>query len=313
METIRIGSRGSRLALWQAEWTKRVLADAGFAASITVIRTTGDKILDVPLAALGGKGLFVKEIEEALLADEIDLAVHSMKDVPARIPAPLLLAAIPRREDPRDAFISRAGVSFIELPMGAALGTSALRRQSQLLARRPDLRCLPLRGNLDTRLKKLADGVCDAVILAAAGLRRMGWEGQVTEYLSPDLCLPAIGQGALGLECRRDDHVTRERIAFLNDDETACCVAAERALLLRLDGGCQTPIAGYATRSGDQLTLTGLVANLDGTQIIRESATGPATAPEALGVAVAERLLARGADVILKTLGGAPSPQPSPP
>jgi len=302
MERVRIGSRGSRLALRQAEWTKEALANAGVAASITVIRTTGDTILDVPLAAVGGKGLFVKEIEEALLAKEIDLAVHSMKDLPAEIPAPLLLAAVTRREDPRDVFISRSGVSFAELPTGATLGTTSLRRQSQMLARRSDLRCIPLRGNLDTRLKKLSDGVCDAIVLAAAGLRRMGWEGQVTEYLSTDLCLPAIGQGVLGLECRKDDHATRERIAFLNDLETACCVAAERTLLLRLNGGCQTPIAGYATRSGDQLTLTGLVANLDGTQVIRVSDTGPAAAPESLGVAVAERLLARGADAILQTL-----------
>ena len=299
---IRIGSRGSRLALWQAEWTQKALEQQGIEAAVTVIQTTGDRVLDAPLAQLGGKGLFVKEIEEALLAGKIDLAVHSMKDVPTQIPTPLMLAAITRREDPRDVFISRRGVLFADLPAGATLGTSALRRQSQLLAIRPDLRCLSLRGNLDTRLRKMSEGVCDALILAAAGLRRMGWEGQVTEYLSPEVSLPAIGQGALGLECRRDDSATRERIAFLNDLETACCVAAERALLLRLEGGCQTPIAGHATQSGAQLTLTGLVANLDGTQIIRVLQSGPSSAPEALGIAVAERLLARGADALLKAL-----------
>jgi hydroxymethylbilane synthase len=300
--TLRIGSRGSPLALWQATWVQKNLATQGIVATLTVIRTTGDKILDVPLAQVGGKGLFVKEIEEALLNGEIDLAVHSMKDVPTQTPAPLLLAVIPKREDPRDAFIGRQGVSFADLPTGAVIGSSSLRRQSQLLARRPDLTCLPLRGNLDTRLRKLTEGVCDAIILAAAGLRRMGWEGQITEYLPPDFCLPAIGQGALGLECRKEDAQTRAQIAFLNDPETACCVTAERALLLRLEGGCQTPIAGHATRLGDHLTLTGLVASLDGAQIIREQQTGPAATPEALGIALAERLLARGADVLLTSL-----------
>ncbi len=300
--SLRIGSRGSPLALWQATWVQKNLAAQGIVATLTVIRTTGDKILDVPLAQVGGKGLFVKEIEEALLHGEIDLAVHSMKDVPTQIPDPLILAVIPKREDPRDAFISRAGIPFVGLPTGAVIGSSALRRQSQLLARRPDLKCLPLRGNLDTRLRKLEEGVCDAVILAAAGLARMGWTGQITEYLSPELCLPAIGQGALGLECRKDDAETRARIAFLNDPETACCVTAERALLLRLEGGCQTPIAGHATLAGNRLTLTGLVASLDGTQIIREQQSGPATAPEGLGIAVAERLLARGADILLRAL-----------
>jgi len=301
-QPIRIGSRGSRLARTQAAWVQEALEKRGLSAAISIIKTTGDKILDVPLAMVGGKGLFVKEIEEALLAGEIDLAVHSMKDVPTAIPEQLLLSAITRREDPRDVLISRQGIPLSALPTGATVGTSSLRRQSQLRAHRPDLRYLPLRGNLDTRIKKMSAGACDAIILAAAGLHRLHWKGQITEYLSPDVSLPAIGQGALGLECRKDDAITRDRIAFLNDPETACCVAAERALLRRLSGGCQTPIAGYATLSRGPLTLTGLVASLDGTTLLRASQTGAPETPESLGVAVAETLLAQGASMLLAAL-----------
>ncbi len=302
MTELRIGSRGSRLALWQAESVQKALAGRGIPSSVTRIKTTGDQILDRPLSEVGGKGLFVKEIEEALLRNQIDLAVHSMKDLPAHLPAPLMLTAVTRREDPRDALISRAGLPLFKLPPGATIGTSALRRQSQILARRPDLRCLPLRGNLDTRLKKVAEGVCDAVIVAAAGLHRMGWQDQITEYLPIEISLPAIGQGALGLECRRVDTPTQNRVAFLNDADTACCVAAERAMLQRLEGDCQTPIAGHATRTGDGLTLTGLVASIDGTRLLRACQTGAAheTAAESLGFAIAERLLELGAGALLK-------------
>ncbi|HLG21933.1 MAG TPA: hydroxymethylbilane synthase [Candidatus Manganitrophaceae bacterium] len=299
---LKIGSRGSRLALWQAEWVQAELQKKGIRAEINKIKTTGDKILDVPLAKVGGKGLFVKEIEEALLRREIDLAVHSMKDVPSEIPAPLHLAAVPRREEPRDALVSRRGVRFADLPDGATIGTSSLRRQCQLRAVRPDLRFVSLRGNLDTRLRKLEEGEFDAIILAAAGLRRMGWSDRITEILPPEISLPAVGQGALGIECRRDDHEVNAQIAFLNDPESACCIAAERAFLIRLEGGCQAPIAGYATKEGERLTMEGLVASLDGKRVIRERKIGRASEGAALGVKVAETVLAKGADAILKEI-----------
>ena len=299
MKTITIGSRGSRLALWQAEWVRDRLRERGFAVSIRRIRTTGDKILDVPLAKVGGKGLFVKEIEEALMRREIDLAVHSMKDMPGRLPDGLHLAAVPRREDPRDALVSRDGLSLSALPHGGAVGTSSLRRQAQLWALRPDLKLVSLRGNLDTRLRKLEEGRFDAVLLAAAGLRRLGWGGRITEYLSPERFLPAIGQGALGIEARRDDDPVNAVLAFLNHPETASAVAAERAMLLRLEGGCQVPIGGHATRDGETLTLTGIVASLDGKTVIRAAGHAPEAEAAALGVAVAESLLSRGAGRIL--------------
>jgi hydroxymethylbilane synthase len=299
---IKIGSRGSRLALWQAEWVQSQLQGKGLRVEIQKIKTTGDKILDVPLAKIGGKGLFVKEIEEALIRKEIDLAVHSMKDMPSEIPEPLHLAAIPRREDPRDAVISRESLNIAGLPRGATIGTSSLRRQTQLSAFRSDLKFVMLRGNLDTRLRKLEEGNYDAIILAAAGLHRLGWEQQITEYLSPEILLPAIGQGALGIECRRDDPRTNALIGFLNDSETVCTVSAERAMLIRLEGGCQVPIGGYATLSEDRVTLRGLVASLDGREIIRESQTADASEASTLGIAVAESLLAKGADRILREI-----------
>ncbi|HZR45322.1 MAG TPA: hydroxymethylbilane synthase [Candidatus Manganitrophaceae bacterium] len=301
-ETLIIGSRGSRLALWQAEWVQDQLRGKGIGSEIKKIKTTGDKILDVPLAKVGGKGLFVKEIEEALMKGEIDLAVHSMKDVPSRLPDPLHLAAIPRREDPRDAVIGRKGARLADLPAGAAVGTSSLRRQAQLWAFRPDLRIVPLRGNLDSRLRKLDEGAFEAIILAAAGLHRLGWGERVTEYLAPEVSLPAIGQGALAVECRRDDAEVNTMISFLNDPETACTVTAERALLTRLEGGCQVPIAGHAIKAGDQVTLNGLVASLDGKTILRERRSAKTSEAAALGIQVAEALLAKGADQILKSL-----------
>lgn len=299
---LKIGSRGSRLALWQAESVQGRLQKEGIRAEIKKIKTTGDKILDVPLAKVGGKGLFVKEIEEALLRTEIDLAVHSMKDLPSEIPAPLQLIAITQREDARDALISRKGVRLADLPAGSKIGTSSLRRQAQLRAARPDLKFVPLRGNLDTRIRKLEKGEFDAIILAAAGLHRIGWGDRITESLPPAISLPAIGQGALGIESRRDDPEVNDQISFLNDPESAYCVAAERALLIRLEGGCQTPIAGYATLHGDRLTLDGLVASVDGRRVIRARRTGKSSEAEVLGIAVAEALLAKGADQILKAI-----------
>ncbi len=299
---IKIGSRGSKLALWQAEWVQDQLQGKGLRVEIQKIKTTGDKILDVPLAKVGGKGLFVKEIEEALIRKEIDLAVHSMKDVPSEIPESLHLAAIPRREDPRDAVISRNGVKLADLPNEATIGTSSLRRQTQLAAFRPDLKFVMLRGNLDTRIRKLEEGNFDAIILAAAGLHRLGWKKLITEYLSPEIVLPAIGQGALGIECRRKDQETNTLIAFLNDSETVCTVSAERAMLIRLEGGCQVPIGGYSTLSEGRVTLKGLVASLDGKQIICESQTADASEASQLGIAVAESLLAKGADRILREI-----------
>lgn len=301
-KTFKIGSRGSQLALWQANWVKARLEEKGLGVEIVKIKTTGDKILDVPLAKVGGKGLFVKEIEEALMQGEIDLAVHSMKDMPSQIPGPLHLAAIPRREDPRDAVISRQKVRLADLPSGAKIGTSSLRRQAQLWAFRPDLQIVSLRGNLESRVRKLNDGLFDAIILAAAGLHRLGWEDRITEYLSVEMSLPAIGQGALAVECRRRDSRVNDAISFLNDPETASTVSAERAMLIRLEGGCQVPIAGHATKSRDQITLDGLVASPDGKTILRERRTAKVPEATALGIQVAEALLSKGADQILKAL-----------
>jgi hydroxymethylbilane synthase len=304
---IRIGTRASALALWQAEWVKAEL-EAKYPklhVSLTKIKTTGDKILDVPLAKVGGKGLFVKEIEEAMLRSEIDIAVHSMKDVPTFFPDGLHLGAITRREDPRDALLSRDRVKFRDLPQGAKVGTSSLRRQAQLMHLRPDFRIEQLRGNVDTRLRKLKEGQYDAIILAAAGVRRLGLAENVTEYLEPEVSLPAIGQGALGIECRVDDRELNDMISFFNHADSRVCVTGERALLRRLEGGCQVPIACYGQVKSGSLMLTGLVASVDGTTIIKDVIEGPQGEAERLGVALAENLLRRGADVILREVYGA--------
>lgn len=299
-QVIRLGSRGSKLALWQAEFIQfEIERKTGRKVEITRIKTTGDMILDVPLAKVGGKGLFVKEIEEALLSGGIDLAVHSMKDVPTDLPDRLAIVAITRREDPRDAFLSMKYRKFEELPRGAKLGTSSLRRQTQLLGLRPDLSVETLRGNLDTRIRKMEEGRYDAIILAAAGLRRLGWEAKITEYIPEEMSLPAIGQGALGIEIRVDDPDTREAVSFLNDRDTAFAVRAERGFLKRLEGGCQVPIASYGRTEGDSIFLKGMVGRPDGSEIIRGSARGSTEDPEALGVGLAEQLLARGAKEIL--------------
>jgi hydroxymethylbilane synthase len=267
--------------------------------SLVKIKTMGDKILDVPLAQVGGKGLFVKEIEEAMLRGEIDIAVHSMKDVPTEFPDGLGLVCITEREDPRDAIISR-GVKFADLPQGAKIGTSALRRQAQLLKVRPDLEMVIIRGNVETRMNKLETEGLDAVILAAAGLRRLGFADRIVESLSAELSLPAIGQGALGLECRLDDETVKETIAFFNHPATSAAVRAERALLWRCEGGCQVPIAAFGEVAGEQLKLTGFIASVDGKTSVKDSLSGPVAEPEKLGMALAEKLLAAGGAAILK-------------
>ncbi|HAO93480.1 MAG: hydroxymethylbilane synthase [Deltaproteobacteria bacterium GWB2_55_19] len=305
-----IGTRGSALALWQANWVKSELEKKypDIEVSLTKIKTTGDKILDVPLAKVGGKGLFVKEIEEALLEGRVHLAVHSMKDVPTFFPDGLHLRCITEREDPRDAVFSRNKIKLLDLPKGAKIGTSSLRRQSQLLHLRPDFEILQLRGNLDTRLKKLDDGHFDAIILAGAGVKRLGWADKITELLSPEVSLPAIGQGALGIETPTNDAYINDLVAFFDHPETSYAVRAERALLKRLEGGCQVPIAAYGTLSGETLTLKGLVASPDGKTLVKDALTGPKENCEKLGVELAERLLKNGAYDILKDLYQVPPP-----
>lgn len=301
-----LGTRGSKLALKQSEWFRSRIEAVAPEVRVTVqkIQTSGDKIVDVPLAKIGGKGLFVKEIEEALIAGDIDLAVHSMKDVPAQLPQGLEILCVPPREDPRDALISRNGMRFADLLRGASIGTSSLRRQSQLLHARPDLRIEMLRGNLDTRLKKLKEGQFDAIVLAAAGLRRLAWAHEITEYLDPSVCLPAIGQGALGIEGRSDDHFVRSVLNRLNDAATQTAVTAERALLHRLEGGCQVPIGAHAVLADEQVLLDGLVASVDGKTVIRETVQGRTQDAHSLGVVLAERLLAKGADRVLREIYG---------
>ena len=304
--TIVIGTRGSQLALWQAEWVQGRLQAMAPAIEVTLkrIQTSGDKILDVPLAKIGGKGLFVKEIEEALLRGDIDLAVHSMKDVPSVLPEKLEIICVPQREDPRDALLSLENLSLEKLKIGARVGTSSLRRQSQLLYYRDDFKIQMLRGNLDTRLKKLHQGTYDAIVLAAAGLRRLGWIEKVTECLSYDVSLPAIGQGALGLEGRRDDLFMKELVGKLEHGPTRMSVNAERAFLARLEGGCQVPIAGHAIVEDTQLTLDGLIASVDGQRYVREKISGTVEDAERLGVELADRLLATGGRPILQEIYG---------
>lgn len=302
--TLVLGTRGSKLALCQSEWFQSKVQEIVPEVRIVLkrIQTSGDKIVDVPLAKIGGKGLFVKEIEDALLAGDIDFAVHSMKDVPAQLPEGLEILCIPQREDARDALISREGGLFQDLPFAANIGTASLRRQAQLLLARPDLKIGVLRGNLDTRLRKLKEGQFDAIILAAAGLHRLGWSQTITEYLSPILSLPAIGQGALGIEGRTDDAFVHSVLCRLNHPATHTTVTAERAFLHRLEGGCQVPIAAHATLAGDRLVLDGLVAAVDGKIVIRDQIEGTHEQARILGVQLAERLLTRGGDKILREI-----------
>ena len=298
---LRIGTRGSQLALFQANWVKDQLIHAhpDLKVSLIKIKTTGDKIQDAPLAKIGGKGLFVKEIEEALLQKKIDLAVHSIKDVPTQFPEGLHLSVITKREDPRDVFISRKGKTLRELPQGAKIGTSSLRRQAQLLHYRSDFELVPLRGNLDTRLKKLKTMDLDGIVLALAGVKRLGLEENVTEIISTDISLPAIGQGALGIETRQDDRESEEQIRFLNDRNSWIAVSAERSFLEKLEGGCQVPIAAFARTAGATLQIDGLVGTIDGKRILRERAEGRGEEAELLGNKLADILLSKGAKAIL--------------
>ncbi len=306
--TLVLGTRGSKLALHQSQWfANEVMRVApGITVTLKQIRTSGDKIQDVPLAKIGGKGLFVKEIEDALLSGEIDVAVHSMKDVPTALPDGLAITCVPHREDPRDVLIARGGLHLAELPQRARIGTSSLRRQAQLLQYRPDYDIHMLRGNLDTRIRKLQEGVYDAIVLAAAGLRRLGWADQVTEYLPIEISLPAIGQGALGIESRQDDSFVTEVIGRLEDASTRIAVTAERALLHRLEGGCQVPIAAHATVQGSRVHLQGLVASVDGKQIVRGEVSGPADEAATLGAELGRQLLDRGGREILRAIYSAP-------
>ena len=305
-KTIRIATRKSPLAMWQAEHVAAELKKAHPTIEVEILgmSTQGDKILDTPLAKIGGKGLFVKELEQGMLEGRADIAVHSMKDVPVELPNGLHLAVIMQREDPRDAFVSNEYANLSELPEGARVGTSSLRRQCQLAEARPDLEIQSLRGNVNTRLRKLDEGEYDAIILASAGLMRLGFEQRITAKLAPEQSLPAIGQGAVGIECRCDDEEINALVAALHHAETASCVRAERALNQRMNGGCQVPIAGYAMLESGHLWLRGLVGEPDGSRILRGEVEGATDEAEEMGIGLAERLLEWGADEILATLYG---------
>lgn len=304
VSSLKIGTRGSQLALWQANWVKEQLEknNPGLRVDLEIIKTKGDKIQDVPLAKVGGKGLFVKEIEEALMSGQVDLAVHSMKDMPADIPEGLCIGAIPERENPGDVLISKDHRIFAELPENAVIGTSSLRRAAQLLHARKDIVIRSLRGNLDTRLKKLETEGLDAVVLAAAGVLRLGLQNRITEYFDETVMLPAIGQGALCIEIRKDDEGIRSLLKPLDVPDTRQTVLGERAFLNRLGGGCQVPIAGYGQIESGRFNLTGLVAAPDGSLIYKDTVSGPAEDSEKLGVSLADRLAARGAGKIISNL-----------
>ena len=303
-KTLKIATRQSPLALWQANYVKDRLQQLYPDLTIELVPmvTKGDVILDSPLAKIGGKGLFVKELENALLTKEADIAVHSMKDVPMQFPEGLGLAVICQREDPRDAFVSHSYRTFAELPQGAVVGTSSLRRQCQLKALRPDLDIRSLRGNVGTRLSKLDNGDYDAIILASAGLIRLGLADRIASFIDVEQSLPAAGQGAVGIECRTDDMQVQALLAPLADAETTYCVLAERAMNNHLQGGCQVPIGGYAVLQQGQLYLRALVGDIDGSRIIRAEGKSPVENAEVLGVQIAEQLLAQGADKILQAI-----------
>ncbi len=305
-KNLRLGTRGSALALWQANWTKSELETqyAGLAVELVPIKTTGDKILDVPLASIGGKGLFTKELDEALLDGRIDLAVHSLKDVPFQLPDGIELAAVPAREDPRDAFISD-GRKLHELAAGSKIGTSSLRRQVQLRHRFPVLDLVTLRGNVDTRLRKVAAGDFDGILLAAAGLKRLGYESRIVQYLEDDIMISAVGQGALGIVCRGDDSATTALLSVLDHAESRAAITAERALLRCLGGSCQVPVAGRARVHGQQLLLKGLIASLDGRRVVSHETSGPIDQAHALGLDLGQTLLAMGAGEILAEIAAA--------
>jgi hydroxymethylbilane synthase len=302
MARLRIGSRGSQLALWQAHHISGLLRDRGHEVELEIIKTTGDKITDVALAKVGTKGMFTKEIEEALAEGRVDLAVHSLKDLPTELSAGFEIAAITTRENPRDVFCSRKYKCIEDLPQGARVGTSSLRRQAQLKAVRPDLDIYPLRGNVDTRLRKLEAGEYDAIILAAAGLNRLGKTQLVRQVISAEVMCPAAGQGALGIEIRAGDAVTRQHLLFLDDGAARATTTCERALLNKLGGGCQVPIGAFAEVHGGRLHLEAIVADPDGSKVLRESRDG--SDPVQLGESVGETLLGRGGDAILEAVYG---------
>ncbi|HMC74472.1 MAG TPA: hydroxymethylbilane synthase [Terriglobales bacterium] len=302
MAHLRIGSRGSQLALWQANHISALLRERGHQVEIEIIKTTGDKITDVALAKVGTKGMFTKEIEEALAAGRVDLAVHSLKDLPTEIPPDFEIAAITQRENPRDVLVSKKHASIKELPQRARVGTSSLRRQAQLKALRPDLEIYPLRGNVDTRLRKLEAGDYEAIILAAAGVNRLGLTALVKQIIPAEIMCPAAGQGALGIEIRKGDEAIRQHLCFLDDSAARQTTTAERALLNKLGGGCQVPIGAFAELRAREIHLEGVVAHPDGSLVLRESRDG--NDPELLGNEVGESLLSRGGDAILQEVYG---------
>ena len=311
MSLLRIGSRGSQLALWQAHHIKALLEAKGHTVELEIIKTTGDKILDVALAKVGTKGMFTKEIEEALEAGTVDLAVHSLKDLPTELAGPFEIAAITERVDPRDAFLSVKYDSIEALPKGAKVGTSSLRRQAQLMQVRPDLEIFPLRGNVDTRVRKLEEGLYDAIILAAAGLTRLGKTQLVKQIIPTDVMVSAAGQGALGIEIRKGDTKMREALAFLNDPNARASTVCERALLNKLGGGCQVPIGAYAEVKDGTIYLTAVCAHPDGSQLLKEKASGKD--PVEVGERAGDILLRRGADKILEEVYGAAVATPQQP
>ena len=301
---MKIGTRGSALALTQARWIAERLKNQWpvLTVDIVVIKTKGDIMQDVPLAKIGGKGLFVKEIEDALLRGEIDMAVHSMKDVPAEIPDGLEISIVSEREDPRDVLVSKEGAKIEDMSAGARIGTGSLRRGFQLRNLFPHMEIVPLRGNLDTRIRKIQSENLDGIIVAAAGMRRMGWTDRITQYIPVEIMLPSVGQGVLGIEMRTDDTNTRNAVSFINHPRTWREVTAERTFLKRLGGGCQLPIAAYGTTQGSTLTVKGLLGSPDGRVMIHDEITGHCNDAEELGLALAERLIAKGGQAILEEI-----------
>jgi hydroxymethylbilane synthase len=300
MSRIRIGTRGSTLALAQSNWVKQQLLQnqPELEVELRIIKTSGDRLMETPIQDLGGKGVFTKEIEESLLRDEIDLAVHSMKDLPPQLPVGLVITAVPKREDARDVLVTRGKRAFADLPSGTTIGTGSLRRQAQLLHTRRDLSMLPIRGNVDTRLRKLDEGQVDALVMAAAGLNRIGRADRIGEYLADEVCVSAVAQGALGIESRNESLV-REHLRFLHDPATCSEVTAERALLHRLGGDCYVPIGARGRLTGSELKLTGMVASPDGSRLCRSEISGHADAAPELGRRLAEELLKQGAAEVL--------------
>lgn len=303
MRSLRIGSRGSLLALWQANFVRDKLAAQGVEADIVIIKTSGDRFQQGNVGQIGLKGVFIKELEDALLEGRVDLAVHSMKDVPTEVPSGLTFPAILERQDVRDCLVARDGSTLSELPTGARVGTSSLRRAAQLRRHRPDLRLMELRGNVDTRLRKLEQGDYDGIVLAKAGLDRLGWSGRISEVIPPEISLPAVGQGAIGVESRGDEREVLGTLTTMDHPETRTTVAAERALLAELEGGCQVPLGAWARFEGSQLLIDACVLSPDGAECIRDRVTGSPERPEELGRSLARKMLEAGADRVLRLAG----------